>query len=231
MLSTELPGERPLPRAEPPPPANRNAPRDEPAFEQQETPPRPTAPTKERGARKEPSAEKGSRDFIGQARRLASYGIRYNGAWTPPGESDAWVMDCSNTCRWVYREAAGVTLPRTASDQYVQLDRAGLLWKAPRGLFSSSVNVKKLDRNLRTGDLLFWENTYKPVRHPDITHVMLFLGEDKDGHWFMAGSQASKGVAIYEFDPNKKKGGYKTFFGLFKHEGKFVAYGRPLGKG
>ena len=42
--------------------------------------------------------------------------------------------------------------------------------------------------------------------------------------------QRSRGVSVYEFDATKAKGGYRTFFGLFKHEGRFVAYGRPLGK-
>ncbi len=169
-------------------------------------------------------------DFLTLARQLAEKGIPYNGGWTPPGESTSWVMDCSNTCRWLYREGAGIDLPRTASDQYVALDRAGLLWGAPHNFLSSKVNTEKLGRKLQPGDLLFWENTYKPVRRPDITHVMLYLGTDAQGRWRMVGSQVTNGVAIYDFDPAKAKGGYRTFFGLFKHEGRFVAYGRPLGK-
>ncbi len=238
-----------LPRSEPPPVAPRppiadpNTPSDEPGFSSNAAPPSPVPPgTRERRAPApepaspaESSAPGPRRDgsvaaFTAAATRLADRRISYNGSWTPPGESRSWTMDCSNTCRWLYRDAAGIELPRTASDQYVAMDRAGRLWKAPKGLFSSKIDTEKLRRRLKPGDLLFWENTYKPVRRPDITHVMLYLGQDEVGRWLMAGSQRSRGVSVYEFDATKTKGGYRTFFGLFKHEGRFVAYGRPLGK-
>ncbi len=221
----------PTPRATEP----SNAPRDEPPLEEivRPTPapkakisavlPAPPPDTPVMRSRRDP-------DFLTLARQLSEKGIPYNGGWTPPGEATSWVMDCSNTCRWLYREGAGIELPRTASDQYVALDRAGLLWSAPTGFLTSKVNTDKLGRRLKPGDLLFWENTYKPVRRPDITHVMLYLGRDAQGRWRMVGSQVTHGVNIYDFDPTKAKGGYRTFFGLFKHEGRFVAYARPLGK-
>ncbi len=146
-------------------------------------------------------------------------GTRYNGRWTPPGESRAWVMDCSNTARWLQREVRGVDLPRTASDQYEYLRKRRQLWR-------TGTDPGRLRKKLQVGDLLFWENTYKPVRKPAITHVMTYLGTDPAGRMKMAGSQGSKGVNVYTFSPDRKMGGYQWFL-FFRREGKFVAYGRP----
>ncbi|MBS0659014.1 MAG: LysM peptidoglycan-binding domain-containing protein [Verrucomicrobia bacterium] len=207
------PGRAPARSVEPPPEEEPAAPQPAPAR-RDEPPPR--------------AAGTPGQALIQAAQRLAREGIPYNGSWTPPGERNAWVMDCSNTARWLYKSALGIDLPRTASDQYLAFQRAGKLRKAPRGWFSKEVNRGRLDRDLRTGDLLFWENTYRPVRNPDITHVMVFLGTDPQGRWMMAGSEGKKGVNIYTFDPDKKKGGYSTFLGLFKHHGRFVAYARGI---
>lgn len=229
------------PRSAPPAEATRaesaNTPRDEPPIDEiGRTPPTPSPTGKKTTVEPPPTrpdipvmSDRRNPNFLGLARQLATKGIPYNGSWTPPGESVPWVMDCSNTARWLYREGAGIELPRTASDQYLALDRTRLLWPAPHEFLSSRINTDKLGRRLKTGDLLFWENTYKPVRRPDITHVMVYLGTDAQGRWLMAGSQQASGVNVYVFDPTAKKGGYKTFFGLFKHDGRFVAFGRPFG--
>lgn len=177
-------------------------------------PPRPEpAPETERREPRESSA-----NSFAQAINRAS-GTRYNGRWTPPGERSAWVMDCSNTSRWLQREVRGVELPRTASDQYEWLRKRRKLWK-------TGTSERKLRKKLEPGDLLFWENTYKPVRKPAITHVMTYLGTDSAGRMRMAGSQSSKGVNVYTFKPDMKMGGYNWFL-WFRREGKFVAYGRP----
>ncbi len=169
-----------------------------------------------------------SADFVTAARYLAAQRLRYNQRWTPPGEPEAWVMDCSNTSRYLYRTVTGVDIGRTASDQYYFLRQKQRAWDVPTG-WDHLPRIDYLRKHLEPGDLLFWENTYKPVRSPDITHVMVYLGEDPDGRWQMAGSQASAGVSIYRFDPQATKGGYSNWFGLVHHEGRFVAYGRPLG--
>jgi cell wall-associated NlpC family hydrolase len=136
-------------------------------------------------------------------------------------------MDCSNTSRYLYRTVAGVDIGRTASDQYYFLRLKNRAWDVPTG-WDHLPKIDYLRKHLAPGDLLFWENTYKPVRSPDITHVMVFLGQDSNGRWLMAGSQESAGVSIYRFDPQAPKGGYSAWFGLVHHEGRFVAYGRPL---
>jgi cell wall-associated NlpC family hydrolase len=169
-------------------------------------------------------------DFASAARDLAARKLRYEERWTPPGESEAWVMDCSNTSRYLYRAVAGVDIGRTASDQYYFLRQQHRAWDVPTG-WDHLPRLDYLRRHLAPGDLLFWENTYKPVRSPDITHVMVYLGQDADGRWQMAGAQESAGVSIYRFDPQAPKGGYSSWFGLVRHQGRFVAYGRPLASG
>ncbi len=149
----------------------------------------------------------------------ASQGIRYNGRWTPPGESSAWNMDCSNAARWLVRKTHGIELPRTASGQYEWLRARKKLWRV-------RPNPSALKRVLRPGDLLFWEHTYRPVRKPPVTHVMVYLGTDSSGRMRMVGSQGSRGVSTYNFDPTLKMGSY-PFFLWFRRDGRFVAYGRP----
>lgn len=149
----------------------------------------------------------------------ASQGIRYNGRWTPPGESSTWNMDCSNTARWITRNTHNVELPRTASGQYEWLRQRKRLWR-------TKPNAATLRKVLKPGDLLFWEHTYRPVRKPPVTHVMVYMGTDASGRMQMAGSQGSRGVGTYTFNPAAKMGSY-PFFLWFRREGKFVAYGRP----
>lgn len=127
-------------------------------------------------------------------------------------------MDCSNTARWVYRHVRGLEIPRTASGQYEWLKKQKRLWRVR--------DERSLRKKLKPGDLLFWEHTYRPSRKPPITHVMIYLGTDAQGRMRMAGSQGSRGVDFYRFDPTAKTGGYR-FFLFFRKDGRFVAFGRP----
>jgi cell wall-associated NlpC family hydrolase len=172
--------------------------------------------------------------FLRQARALGDRGIEYDDDWRPPGERVAWTMDCSNTTRWLYKATAGINLPRTASDQYYYLRLQGKAWDVPTGP-TGWADVGYLQRNLKPGDLLFWENTYRPERQPPITHVMVFLGTNERGQWIMAGSQSSRGGEhnrsnggpdVYVFRPSQPCGGYSSWF--VHHQGRFCAFGRPL---
>ncbi len=181
------------------------------------------------------SSDWGTR-FTQQARLLGDKGINYSQSWRPPGESRSWVMDCSNTSRYLYRTTAGITLPRTASDQYYYLHLQNKAWDVPQAS-NGFADCNYLRKNLKGGDLLFWEYTYRPERQPPITHVMIYLGTNAKGEWIMAGSQSTKGGEhgrrrggpdIYVFDPTKPSGGYTSWMGLVRHKGRFCAYGRPL---
>jgi len=181
------------------------------------------------------AADWGNR-FLQQARALGNEGIEYDEDWRPPGESRSWTMDCSNTSRYLYKVTAGIDLPRTASDQYYYLHLQGKAWDVPQ-VANGLPDTEFLRQNLKPGDLLFWENTYRPERQPPITHVMVYLGTNQKGQWLMAGSQSSRGGEhdrrnggpdIYVFRPCQPCGGYTTWMGLVHHTGRFCAFGRPL---
>jgi cell wall-associated NlpC family hydrolase len=172
--------------------------------------------------------------FLQQARALGDRGIEYDDDWRPPGERTSWTMDCSNTSRWLYKVTTGINLPRTASDQYYYLHLQGKAWDVPT-VAQGLPDTNFLRENLKPGDLLFWENTYKPERQPPITHVMVFLGTNAQGQWLMAGSQSSRGGEhnrrnggpdVYIFRPSQPCGGYTSWF--VHHRGRFCAFGRPL---
>jgi LysM repeat protein len=198
-------------------------------------PPAPKLTSREPNPITTPANEWGGR-FLQVARDLGNRDIEYNDSWRPPGEVHSWDMDCSNTARYIYRVATGIQLPRTASDQYYYLHLQNKAWDVPQAS-DGFADCHFLRQNLKPGDLLFWENTYKPDRQPPITHVMVFLGTNGKGQWIMAGSQTGKGGEhnrshggpdIYIFDPTKPCGGYTTWLGMVHHQGRFCAYGRPL---
>ncbi|MEO0452846.1 MAG: NlpC/P60 family protein [Verrucomicrobiota bacterium] len=170
-------------------------------------------------------------DLIETTRWIESHRIGYAEECKLPGESETWVMDCSNTSRYLYKRALGIELPRVASGQYWVLDQEGLVYQA-REREDGSVDQDHLIEQLASGDLLFWEWTYDIKRRPPITHVMIYLGKNKQGQPMMVGSSSRKngGVGIYPFDPNAPMGGVRGFFGGWKHKAKFVGYGRPLAK-
>ncbi len=161
---------------------------------------------------------------------IARRGLRYSARWNPPGEARPWIMDCSNTARWVYKSALGKELPRTASDQYVALLEQGRITPAPRQR-DGSVDLERLFGMLRSGDLLFWEWTYNTKRSPPITHVMIYLGRTANGVHKMFGANSRSqgelsgtrgGPDVYIFDPRKPMGGVRG-----PQDGRFVAFGRP----
>jgi len=161
-----------------------------------------------------------------EAAALKARNIRYGGSYVPAGETASWRMDCSNAARYLVRKSRGIELPRTASEQYNFVRQRGKLRRVG-GLFGGVPDTPWWAKRLRPGDLLFWEHTYKPQRKPPVTHVMVYLGRDGRGNLLMAGAQNSRGVDIYRLQPRVPYGGYRGgFLGLFKKQGRLVAYGR-----
>lgn len=173
--------------------------------------------------------------LVATARWLAREGVGYGESWIFPGEDRPWVMDCSNTTRYLYRRALGIDLPRTASDQYYTLWKQGKITPAPVRR-DGSVDATALVGQLRSGDLLFWEWTYNIKRTPPVSHVMIYLGRTADGVPKMAGSSTRGrgetiqrgGVDVYTFDPNAPMGGVKNALGQYVRKARFVGFGRPL---
>ena len=180
--------------------------------------------------------EEQHKSLVETARWIASQGISYGRTWKPPEESDGWVMDCSNTARYIYKKALGKTIPRTASDQYFELNQKGLFTEAPRKA-DGEVDTEALLKLLRSGDLLFWEWTYNIKREPPVSHVMIYLGQTEKGAPKMVGSssrgtgdwsgQASGGVDIYPFRPNGASGGVRGILGIYVRRGRFIGFARP----
>lgn len=173
--------------------------------------------------------------LVATARWLAQEGVGYAESWRLPGEGKVWVMDCSNTTRYLYKRVLGVELPRTASDQYYTLWQQGRITPAPLRL-DGTVDTLALLGQMRSGDLLFWEWTYDIKRRPPVSHVMIYLGRTADGTPKMAGSSSRGrgettqrgGVDVYTFDPNAPMGGVKNAFGQYIRRARFVGFGRPL---
>ncbi|MET3193234.1 C40 family peptidase [Bacillus sp. OAE603] len=100
-------------------------------------------------------------DIVNEAKQHIGVDYVYGGT-TPNG------FDCSGFTRYVYKEAVGISLPRSSSDQY-----------------EVGKSVSKDD--LEPGDLVFFSNTYKS----GISHAGIYVGNNK----FISAS-SSKGIKI-----------------------------------
>lgn len=173
--------------------------------------------------------------LVETARLLGRKDIAYQENWKPAHEDKAWMMDCSNTVRYLYKAVFGLDIPRVASSQYAELKKLGLITYAPRRT-DGSVDQEALVSQLRSGDLLFWEWTYDIQRTPPITHVMIYLGRTADGTAKMVGSASrsrgevtdSGGVDVFTFNANSPMGGVRDFWGKMIRKGRFVGYGRVV---
>ena len=87
-------------------------------------------------------------------RAIALVGTPYHyGGNTPEGG-----FDCSGLVGYVFRDAAGVALPRTSSDM-------------------SDLRARRLDReDLQAGDLVFF------AEHSHVVHVGIYVGEQRFVH-------------------------------------------------
>ncbi|BDS07289.1 hypothetical protein NT6N_23290 [Oceaniferula spumae] len=135
-------------------------------------------------------------------------------------------FDCSGAMYYVLRKG-GFKIPRTSAQQYLWLRDASEIHTIP-------ANADALEHSsfskLQPGDLLFWSGTYTPTdgRSVNISHVSLYLGQEKDGRHVMVGAtkgrsyrgKAGDGYGVYDFKLPRK--GSRS---------KFVGYGTPVGLG
>ncbi len=171
--------------------------------------------------------------LIKAVRWISQFDIKYGSPWTPPKEEESIRMDCSNTARYLYKIALGIQIPRSSYDQYVEMRDKNRFFPAPTVEDSELIDIEKLKKKLKTGDLLFWVNTYDVP----ISHVMIYLGRTKKGNVMKMGgsntfgkgdtTKSNGGPDIYTFDPNKFMGCVKGNNKECVINGSFYGYGRP----
>jgi cell wall-associated NlpC family hydrolase len=112
-------------------------------------------------------------------------------------------MDCSGTVYYLLRQAGVPEVPRDSSEMYKWAWQESRFW----AVVSSHGDTFEL-AHLKPGDLLFWTGTYHIDRDPPVTHVMIFLGTDRQtGKLVMAGAsdgrtfngQPRNGVSVFDF--------------------------------
>ncbi len=126
-------------------------------------------------------------------------------------------MDCSGVIYYLLKQIKNVYVPRDSYEMYFWLLHAGKMHHV------TSYNFHSYQfRDLRPGDLLFWTGTYFTHRKPPITHVMMYLGENKNNEPLMFGSSDG---GIYK---DKEMWGVSVFDFILPHRGErvhFVGYG------
>jgi hypothetical protein len=111
-------------------------------------------------------------------------------------------LDCSGTVYYLLQANQITDVPRQAEQIY--------RWAWQQGHFHA-VNSSQLNSfefsHLLPGDLLFWSGTYAVERDPPVTHVMIYLGKNKQNEPLMFGASdgrsyrghAKYGVSVYDF--------------------------------
>jgi len=121
-------------------------------------------------------------------------------------------MDCSGTIYYLLRTMTHFNIPRDANGMYNWVKRDGKIHDVTHHDFNA----------LKPGDLLFWSGTYRSHPARSITHVMLYLGKNKNHEPLMFGSSDGRtyrgvkmwGVSVFDFKlPSEKD------------KARFVAYG------
>lgn len=146
-------------------------------------------------------------------------------------------MDCSGTVYYLLKEAGLKDVPRDASEMYTWV------WKESRFQAVNSRNADTFELNrLKPGDLLFWTGTYQIDRDPPITHVMIYLGTNRQtGHRVMLGASEGRpydgksryGVSVFDFKIPSAKSSSSKFplkdTGEPALESRFIGYGSVPG--
>jgi cell wall-associated NlpC family hydrolase len=134
-------------------------------------------------------------------------------------------MDCSGTVYYLLNQAGLKDVPRDASEMYAWV------WKQSRfqAVLSPHPGSFEFDR-LQPGDLLFWTGTYHVDRDPPITHVMIYLGTNRQtGRRVMLGASEGRrfneksryGVSVFDFEMPRPR----TSSAGSDSESRFVGYG------
>lgn len=111
-------------------------------------------------------------------------------------------MDCSGTIYYLLNQTTLHDVPRSSDEMFTWLKYHGKLYTVTNQNFNSPEFS-----HLKPGDLLFWSGTYAVQRDVPITHVMLYLGKNKNGERLMFGASDGRtyqgkkmwGVSVFDF--------------------------------
>lgn len=138
---------------------------------------------------------------------LANKNIKYQYGSADP---HAGGMDCSGTIYYMLNTSGVTEVPRSSHLIYQ--------WALNNGHFYPVKDDKITSpqfSHLKPGDLLFWNGTYVVKHDPDVTHVMMYIGKNKNGQLLMVGGSNGRtykgrqiwGVSVFDFilpNPNSK---------------------------
>ena len=111
-------------------------------------------------------------------------------------------MDCSGTIYYILNQVGIKEVPRPSNLIYSWALERGHFYPVTDHQFSSTQFA-----HLQPGDLLFWSGTYNVVHVPNVTHVMVYIGKNKEGQPLMAGASDGRtykgrqiyGVSVFDF--------------------------------
>jgi len=118
-------------------------------------------------------------------------------------DPDSGGMDCSGTMYYLLRAHGLNDIPRDSTGQYLWARRNGSFFP----VLSRSEKSEEFDQ-LQPGDLMFWTGTYQPARDIPVSHVMLYLGREREsGKRIMFGASDGRsyngiqrwGVSVFDF--------------------------------
>ena len=169
--------------------------------------------------------------LLAEALKLTTLNLGYKYGSSDPANGG---MDCSGTVYALLREAGLKDVPRDASSMYKWV------WTRSRfnAVTSSDPDTFELDP-LKPGDLLFWTGTYSVDRDPPVTHVMIYLGINRQtGRRVMFGASEGRrfngksmyGVSVFDFTlPGRKRASDTS--AASASQSQFIGYGAIPGLG
>lgn len=137
-------------------------------------------------------------NLIEPALKLARQNLNYQFGSADPKNGG---MDCSGTIYYLLRSLGQKDVPRQSDQIYFWVKKRGKFHPVKSRTFGS-----KEFQQLKPGDLLFWTGTYPVKRKSPISHVMLYLGKNKQGKPLMFGASNGSyknkqiwGVSVFDF--------------------------------
>jgi peptidoglycan DL-endopeptidase CwlO len=138
--------------------------------------------------------------LIQSALDLTKRNLRYKFGSADPSTGG---IDCSGVIQYLLKQAGIAEAPRDSTGFYLWTEKAGTLQKVRPETLSDPALAE-----LRPGDLMFWEGTYDVKRDPPISHIMIYLGREKQtGLPVMVGSSDGRtyagirrnGMSVFDF--------------------------------